>query len=213
MTADADMRSTTAARHEEVLGQPPRVAPLNRELIADQVTADTQHIRGAVLNKDSSVALDAIPEIMFTMCRVPSLWRKLMDITIQIQGADACLPLRDRKLAILRVGWLCQAPYEFGEHVNQAKRAGITSEEVSRIIVGSSAPEWNAHDRAVVRAAEELHEGAMVSDATWHQLARRLDENQIIELLVLIGQFTATAYFQNSLRLRLESGNQGLEAR
>ena len=34
----------------------------------------------------------------------------------------------------------------------------------------------------------------------------------MIELLVLIGQFTATAYFQNSLALRLEKGNEGLFA-
>lgn len=53
----------------------------------------------------------------------------------------------------------------------------------------------------------------MVSDGTWQELAARFDEQQLIELLVLVGQFTATAYFQNSLRLRLEKGNEGLFAR
>jgi alkylhydroperoxidase family enzyme len=202
-----------AARHDEVLGQPPRLAPLDRELVADQVVADTRHLRGAAGGELPPVSLDTVPEIMFTMCRTPDLWRKLMDLTIQIQGAAAVLPLRDRKLAILRTGWLCQAPYEFGEHVNQAKRAGITTEEVERVIVGSDAPGWDEHERAILRAVEELHTATMISDATWTQLTRRLDENQLIELLVLIGQFTATAYFQNSLRLRLEAGNPGLSAR
>jgi hypothetical protein len=32
-------------------------------------------------------------------------------------------------------------------------------------------------------------------------------------LLVLIGQFTNVAFFQNALRLRLEPGNIGLAAR
>jgi len=43
-------------------------------------------------------------------------------------------------------------------------------------------------------------------------LAERLDEGQRVELLVLVGQFVATAYFQNSLRLRLDPGNPGLAA-
>ena len=42
--------------------------------------------------------------------------------------------------------------------------------------------------------------------------AKRLNDHQLFELTVLIGQFTATAYFQNSLRLRLEAGNDGLNA-
>lgn len=202
-----------AARHQEVLGQVPRLPPLDRESVAEEVQAATDHLRGGAVPGRRPLALDAIPEIMFTMCRFPGLWQRLMDLTIEIQGTAATLPPRDRKVAILRTGWLCQAPYEFGEHVNQAKRIGLTSEEIERITIGSSAPEWDAHDRAILRAAEELHEGAMVSDATWNRLAQRLDEQQLIELLVVIGQFTATAYFQNALRLRLEAGNEGLSAR
>lgn len=202
-----------AARHDEVLGQPPRLPPLDRASVAEEVQAATDHLRGGAVPGRAPLPLDAIPEIMFTMCRFPDLWRRLMDLTIEIQGAAATLPLRDRKLAILRTGWLCQAPYEFGEHVNQAKRAGLKSEEIERVTVGSSAPEWDAHERAILRAAEELHAGAMVCDETWNQLAQRLDEQQLVELLIVVGQFTATAYFQNALRLRLETGNDGLTAR
>jgi 4-carboxymuconolactone decarboxylase len=147
------------------------------------------------------------------MCRVPDLWNRLIDLTVELQGANARLPVRDRKLAILRTGWLCQAPYEFGEHVKLSKRLGITSDEVERIIIGSAAEGWNTHERAILRAVEELHDSAMVSDETWRELTSVFDERQMIELLVLIGQFTATAYFQNSLRLRLQNGNEGLFAR
>jgi alkylhydroperoxidase family enzyme len=157
--------------------------------------------------------IEAIPEIMFTLCRYPELWQSIMDVTIQIPGPNGTLPARDRKLAILRVGWLCQAPYEFGEHVGQARRLGFTGEEIDRITVGSEATGWDDHERAILRAAEELHKNAMLSDATWLQLAQRLDDRQLFELLIVVGQFTATAYFQNSLRLRLEASNQGLAGR
>jgi 4-carboxymuconolactone decarboxylase len=213
VTIDPAIARQTEARHAEVLGQPPRLPPLPREEVADEVQAATQHLRGGVGSSGPPIPLEAIPEIMFTMCRFPDLWQKYMDLSIQIQGAGAVLPVRERKLAILRTGWLCQAPYEFGEHVNQARRAGFSAEEIDAVVTGSSAPNWTPHERAVLRTAEELHAQSMVSDETWAQLCQGLDEHQRVELLILIGQFVATAYFQNSLRLRLEAGNAGLKAR
>ena len=44
-------------------------------------------------------------------------------------------------------------------------------------------------------------------------MSRRNSAFTLVELLIVIGQFTATAYFQNALRLRLEVGNDGLSAR
>jgi alkylhydroperoxidase family enzyme len=90
---------------------------------------------------------------------------------------------------------------------------GITSEEIARSTIGSAAPEWTDQERAIMRASEELHESAMISDETWDQLASRLSEAQLVELVLLIGQFSTTAYLQNALRLRLEPGNPGLSAR
>jgi alkylhydroperoxidase family enzyme len=208
-----ETRERIAARHEEILGQPPRLPPLDRVSVADEVQATFLRLRGGVAGNADPVPLDSIHEIMFTMCRYPELWRKLMDLSIQIQGADAVLPIRDRKLAILRTGWLCQAPYEFGEHVVQAKRLGLTTDDVERAVIGSTAPGWEEREVAVLRAVEELHANTMIGDETWALLSRHFDETQRTELLILIGQFVATAYFQNALRLRLEPGNKGLAER
>lgn len=210
LNSENDLQDIVAARHEEILGQPPRLPPLDRESVADEVRATTQTLRGSVVADQPTLPLDSIPEIMFTMCRFPDLWHKLIDLTIEIQGPNARLDVRDRKLAILRTAWLCQAPYEFGEHVKQALRAGFTREEIARIREGSTAPGWTEDETAVIRAAEQLHANAMIDDETWSRLARRLDEQQLVELLVVVGQFVATAYFQNALRLRMEPGNDGL---
>ncbi|MDB5723553.1 MAG: carboxymuconolactone decarboxylase [Novosphingobium sp.] len=203
------------ARHAEVLGQPPRIAPVERSAVIAQVHETTRELIAAISGRPDlpPPPVDSIPEIMFTLCRFPELWQPVMDITKPLQGPASVLPPRDRKLAILRTGWLCQAPYEFGEHVAQAKRMGFTAEEIEAIVVGSKAPSWDDHERAILSAVEELHANAMVGDATWTQLAGRFDDHQMFELLVLIGQFTATAYFQNALRLRLEANNTGLAAR
>jgi alkylhydroperoxidase family enzyme len=160
----------------------------------------------------TAAAVSNLSEIMRTMLRHPDLFVREIDIGIQLltQGA---LSNRDRELAILRIGWLCQAPYEWGEHVLVAKHVGVTSEDIERITRGSAAPGWSEHDQAILRAAEELFADAMISDATWATLSKRLDDRQLIELPTVIGQYQAVAYYQNSLRLRLHNGNLGLKAR
>jgi alkylhydroperoxidase family enzyme len=215
MPIDPETRQMIAARHAEVLGRPPRLPPIDRAVVADEVQETTRQLIGAIRGTTDMPppAVETIPEIMFTLCRYPAIWQPVMDVTVPLQGPASVLPPRDRKIAILRTGWLCQAPYEFGEHVAQAKRMGFTAEEIDAIRTGSDAVLWDDHERAVLRAVEELHDNAMVDEATWAQLAQRFDDHQMFELLILIGQFTATAYFQNSLRLRLEENNEGLAAR
>lgn len=156
--------------------------------------------------------LAQLPEIIRTMLRHPRLFAAHADIGIQLLGHGTLSP-RLRELAVLRIGWLCRAPYEWGEHVHVAKSAGLTSAEIDRITEGAAAPGWDELERAVLTAVDELHGDAMISDATWAALAARLDERQLIELPILVGQYQTVAYYQNSLRLRLHEGNGGLGAR
>jgi alkylhydroperoxidase family enzyme len=204
---------TLEEREAEVLGQPPRIPPQDRAEYEHKVRDATRALRAEIVRDERELTLDAIPEIMFTLCHHPDLWGKIMALSLQMQGDTGVLPPRDRQLAILRTGWLLQAPYEWGQHVQWSKLVGITSEEIERVTEGSTAPSWTEHERAVLLAAEELRDRAMVSDATWATLAKQLDDRQLFELLALIGQFTTIAYVQNGLRLRLEPGNAGLAAR
>jgi alkylhydroperoxidase family enzyme len=146
------------------------------------------------------------------LMRHAALYRSHVALGVQLLSEGALAP-RDRELAILRTGWLCQAPFEWGEHVLIGKRAGLTEAEVERVTLGSAAPDWDEPDRAILRATEELHQDSMISDAVWEVLARRLDAKQLIELPILVGHYHAVAYYQNALRLRPRVGNLGLAAR
>ena len=101
-----------AERETEILGKPPRVAPVDRAGAAAEVQATTALLRGGVVGDTAALPLDMIPEITFTLCRFPDLWARIADMSLQLQGPSACLPARDRQLAILRTAWLLQAPYE-----------------------------------------------------------------------------------------------------
>ncbi len=172
----------------------------------------TGRLRKAALPDAAPLAVTEMPEIMATLMCHPDLWERVALVSIQLVGRGA-LKRRDAELAVLRTAWLCQAPYEWGEHVVQGKNAGLTGKEIERVIVGASARGWGQSDRAILRTVEELHDDSMIKDATWKVLARSFSDKQIFELLVLIGQFTMVAYFQNALRLRLPANNIGLRAR
>jgi alkylhydroperoxidase family enzyme len=194
---------------EQVLGSPPRIDPLPDGEIAEAAMVAIDKIRTM-----NDVGLDTpVPEFFATVGKHPELLAAFLDFGIRFLG-DTALPDRQRELAILRTGWLCGAPFEWGEHVLIARQdAKMSAEEIEWIVTGSDAPGWDELDRAVLKACEELHAEAMISDATWEVLARHLTDQQLIELPVLAGQYHKVAFVQNSLRFRLREGNPGLLAR
>ena len=198
----------SAARHAYILGHPPRIAPLTRQEFTAEAKALTAQIDQAVdLSPDEHVS-----EWIATVLRHPALFRA--HTTLAVVLMTGTLPARDRELAVMRTGWLCQAPFEWGGHVELGKRmAGITAEEIEWVVTGSTAAGWGEHDRAVLRAVEELIDNAMISDETWAVLAKTYDACQLLELPVLIGQYLGVAYLQNSARVALPEGYAGLAAR
>lgn len=196
-----------AARQAHVVGAEPRIAALPNEGI-DQASWD-------VVNKVRAGAgagqATVMPEYMRLMIRHPTIFKPHMEMGAAIYNGK--IPPRERELAILRCGWLQRAPYEWGEHVDIGKRNGLTDEEVARVTEGSSASGWNELDRAVLRGVEELLGDQALSDATWNTLAKSWDEVQLIEFPMMIGQYVATAFVQNTLRVRLAPDNPGLTHR
>ncbi|NGY04889.1 carboxymuconolactone decarboxylase family protein [Solimonas terrae] len=189
-----------------------RMIQVNEALQSREKSMLTDVVSGRLSDDEKTQRLANLPEIVRTMLRHPELFARQTELGIQLLGRGVLAP-RDRELAILRIVWLCRAPYGWGEHVHVAKSIGIASIEIERITQGSQAPGWRRHDGAILKAAEELHAAAMISDTTWAILAERLDDRQLIELPIVIGQYQTVAYYQNSLRLRLHDGNAGLTAR
>jgi alkylhydroperoxidase family enzyme len=118
------------------------------------------------------------------------------------------LPPRERELVILRVGWLCQAEYEWAQHVVIGKQVGLTDDEITRIVKGPEAG-WDARDKALLQATDELHNDSCVTDATWKELSKHLDTKQLIDLLFTAGQYTLVSMVLNSLGIELDPGLAG----
>jgi alkylhydroperoxidase family enzyme len=195
------------ARGAQILGKPQRIASLRNDEFDADATALVVNLRASLGLTTSS----EMPEVFGLMLKHPGLFRCQMEMGAQLfKGA---IPPRERELAVMRVGWLCRAPYEWGEHVAQSKRLGISPEEIERVTQGADAAGWSAHEAAILRGVDELIHDQMIGDDTWNALARTWSERQLIEFPTLIGQYVATAYSQNALRVRLASGSKGLRER
>lgn len=193
-----------AERTAQVIGEGPRIAALEDS----EMAGETREIVDRVRHAAGAGSAAEVPEYMRTMVKHPDLFRAQMEMgTILFKGL---IPARERELAVLRIGWLAGAPYEWGEHVKISQRYGVTREEIARAQQGSTAAGWSEHDAAILRGVEELLADFAVGDATWQILAKSWDEAQMLEFPSMVGQYVVTAYIQNSVRSRIAPENPGL---
>ncbi len=116
---------------------------------------------------------------------------------------------RDREIAILRTGFRCDAEYEWGQHVSIGLDAGLTQEEIDRVVLDPATAGWSDDDAVLLRAVDELHDDFRIGDATWAALAKRYDEQQLIELCMVVGQYHLVAMTLNSLGVERDEGIPG----
>ena len=175
----------------------PRVAPLALDRIPEELRV--RFGDGPVLN------------IFRTLANHPGLMKRWLVFGNHVLSKST-LPARERELLILRIGWLCRAGYEWGQHVVIGKAAGLSDEEIARIAKGPDAPGWSAADRALLRATDELHADAFVSDATWAELAGAWSTEQLIDLVFTVGQYNLVSMALNTLGVQPEPGLPKLPA-
>jgi alkylhydroperoxidase family enzyme len=195
------------AREAQVASGDQRIGPLESEEFDEEAQKTADDLQGFFGLREKGV-----PKTFATMFKHPGLYQGQMQLGLELNQNGTLSP-REREMVILRTAWLVRSPFEWGEHVTYGKKLGLTSEEIERITLGSSAPGWNEHDRAVLRGVEELIGDHAVSDETWTILAKNWTEQQLMELPGLVGSYTLTAMIYNTLRFGLLEGNEGFSQR
>jgi alkylhydroperoxidase family enzyme len=117
--------------------------------------------------------------------------------------SGSTLSAREREIAILRIGWLNQAEYEWEQHVLIGKRAGLSDAEIDQITIGPKAG-WSRHEAALLQAADDLYENSVVSDETWKTLSESYNTQQMMDLVFSIGQYNLVSWALNSFGVPLD---------
>jgi 4-carboxymuconolactone decarboxylase len=148
------------------------------------------------------------PNIMKTLGNYSKLYNRWRVFGNHILYKSS-LPLREKEVLILRIGWLCNSEYEWAQHSVIGKRAGLSDEEILRIREGPDADGWEPFDALLLRAVDELYIDSFISDATWNKLAETYDKLQLMDLVFTVGQYNLVSMVLNSLGLQLEEGMKG----
>ena len=142
--------------------------------------------------------------IFTTLVRHPRLFRRWTAFGGVLLSGE--LPAHDRELLILRTAHRCGAEYEWVHHLDIAHRIGMDDAEIQRAVEGPDASGWSAHQSALLRAADELHDHSRIAEDTWAALASHYDERQLIEVCMVVGQYHLVAFVLNSLGVEIEDG-------
>jgi alkylhydroperoxidase family enzyme len=176
----------------------PRLDPIQPEEWTDEIKKILQPNieKGTVFN------------IFKTLSHHPDLFRRWLVFGNHVLFKST-LPPRERELVILRIGWLCEAEYEWAQHVLIGKEAGLTAEEIDRIKAGPNARGWSEADKLLLQATDELRKDAFITDATWNGLSQHFDKKQLMDVVFAVGQYNLVSMALNTLGVQLDDGLEG----
>jgi 4-carboxymuconolactone decarboxylase len=176
----------------------PRIPPVVDETTLDDETRE-------LLDR---AAVGQTANIFKTLAHHPDLFRRWMVFANHVLFKST-LPARDRELLIMRTGWRCRSEYEWGQHAVIGRTIGISDEEIRRITQGPDAPGWDSFERALLRAADELHNDSFVSEGTWNTLAQKYTTEQLMDVVFTVGQYTLVSMALNTFGVQLDPGVEG----
>ncbi len=111
---------------------------------------------------------------------------------------------RLRELAILTVGRVTEAVYEYDHHVAIARRVGVTEQQIDALPVWQRHPAFSEQDRAVIRYAEVVTRDVRVPDAVFDACHAFLDNEQMVELALTVGFYNLVVRFLEPIQVELE---------
>ena len=169
----------------------------------------------AKLDDDAQKVLEPILDagrpwnIFLTLAHHPDLAKRWLVFSNHVLFKST-IPAREREIAILRTGWLCQSEYEWAQHELIGAEAGLSPEEINRIKDGAEA-EWGELDALIISATDELYHEKKISDETWKSLKSYWSDQQLMDLVFAVGQYTLVSMALRTFEVPLDDFLTGWE--
>ena len=181
----------------------PRIPPLEPESWSEE---QTQALGMDIKDLQASIGSpDKVFNIVKTLIRYPDLFKAWLGFANHVLFNSSLSP-RDREIVILRIGWLCQSGYEFGQHILIGRDAGLNDGEIKAIAEGANALNWSEAEQSLIKATDELHADAFIGDATFAELQEHFDEKQILDIIFAVGQYNMVSMALNTTGVQLDEG-------
>jgi len=110
----------------------------------------------------------------------------------------------DTEAIILRTATICGSPYEWKQHEYIGSRAGLTAEQVELITNDPQSDQLDPRFAPLMTATGELLADRVLTDATWDELSKTYAPAQILEIVMLVGNYAMLAGALNTFGVTLE---------
>ncbi len=147
--------------------------------------------------------------IFKVMAHCPKVGREFLRLgnAILFKGS---LPPKLRELAILRVGDLAEATYEWTQHVPIGMMAGLTEVQIKTLHRWEASSLFSGQERAVLQYTDEVAQDIRVSEKTFKAVRDFLTEEQVVELTTTIGYYGMVSRILEALEIELEENKPPL---
>ncbi len=174
-----------------------RVPYLNREDLpeADRVIFDNLAAEGG----------GTVGNIFRVVAHTPKFLRRFCGMGNVLRNKTALDP-KLRELAILTVGRLTDAHYEFVHHRSIARRVGVSREQLDALTDWEKSTKFSDNERAVIRYTAEATINVRVTDATWNALKAFLDTRRMMELVQNVAYYNMVVRILEPVGVELEPG-------
>jgi alkylhydroperoxidase family enzyme len=174
-----------------------RLPYLNRE---DLPEADREIFDRLVEERKTPVG-----NIFRMLAHTPNLLRRFLALGGELRNGTELDP-KLRELALLTVGRLTGAEYEFTHHWNLARRVGVSREQLEHLADFETLPLFNEQERLVQRYALEATLNVKVSDATFEAARRSLGTRRLMELVQNVAFYNMVVRILVPLGVEVEPG-------
>ena len=109
----------------------------------------------------------------------------------------------EKEPVILRTAWRLEAVYEYGHHHLRARHFGLADAAIAAASTEDAADQTN-RTGAFLASADELLATQTLSDEAFTRVLKHASEDGLVELCVLVGQYSMVSMLLNTASVQLE---------
>ena len=140
-----------------------------------------------------------------TFALVPDLLMQARSSLMALLQPGRALAARYRELAIIRTGIVGDSRFEYSQHLKVARMVGVPDDQLAAIKGWTTSDKFDATERAVMAATDEIVGRNLVEDATFAALKQHFSDAQILELFYVIGLWRMHGMIVRALHLEYDN--------